>query len=92
MANYCNNHFNTVAEKMALKIPTAQPSAVKNNPQINESIFLNPISTNEIVQHISSLKNNSAPGIDGIKAYVINKYHLYIVEPLKHIIKYSNLV
>lgn len=52
----------------------------------NESMFLVPVTTNEIIQHISSLKNNSAPGVDEITTIMIKSCHLYTVEPLKHII------
>lgn len=56
------------------------------------SLFLRPVDENEIIVAISKLKNNCAPGPDGITTTVIKSIHEYIVTPLTHIINlcYTN--
>lgn len=50
------------------------------------SLFLRPVNRNEIIKHINSLKNNCACGLDGIDAKIIKSFHLFIIDPLIHII------
>ena len=53
------------------------------------SMFLSPVNNKELIEHISSLKNNCAAGPDGISSAIIKKFHLYFIEPLRHIINLS---
>ena len=50
------------------------------------SIYLKPVSGNDIIKQLSSLKNDSAPGKDNISVKLIKYVHLEIIKPLKHII------
>ena len=84
MSNYCNEYFVNIGMKMASKINSPKYNfKIKNN---NASIFLTPVTEQEIIQQISSLKNDSAPGLDGISAKLIKLVHLEIISPLAHII------
>lgn len=84
MANFCNNYFVNIGTKMEQAIPPPNEEHKTDNP-IVKSIFLNPITKNELIKHISSLKNNSAPGWDGISVYAIKQTLLEIIDPLLHI-------
>lgn len=85
MANYCNNFFTNIGNEMANKITT--PTNIFNI-QYNSlsSMFLKPVNEKEIIRQINSLKNNCAPGIDGIDSKLIKTFHLELLKPLKHII------
>ena len=64
------------------------PPQVKQqvDPPIVNSIYLNPITRNELINCISTLKSNSSPGCDGIQADTIKQTHLEIIDPLLHIL------
>ena len=85
MANYCNEYFTNIGMDMLNKIkkPTNEYKMTSNSLS---SLFLKPVNGNEIIKHIYSLKNNSAPGIDMLSAMTIKKTHAYLVSPLVHII------
>lgn len=54
--------------------------------RVGNSMYLRPVTENEIIMQISCLKNGSAPGKDGISAKLIKFTHIEIVKPLTHII------
>lgn len=85
MADYCNEYFVNIGLEMAKKIPTPQKQC-KQEPPTPTSMFLTPVCKNDLIRHISSLKNNSSPGFDGISAKMIKQTHLEILVPLEHII------
>ena len=62
------------------------PKMNTNYHNLMNSMALNPVSNNEVIMHINSLKNNSAPGIDDITSKFIKKSHIYMLDPLIHII------
>lgn len=70
---------------MAEAINPAQ-NLITENHRIPNSIFLTPVNQNEIIKYISSLKNNSATGIDQISVKLIKICHTYLTIPLTHII------
>lgn len=86
MADFCNDYFIQIGKKMALKIQS--PINYKNSygPGVKESMLLKPVTPNELIIHIASLKNKSSPGYDNIKAELIKDNHLYLICPLAHII------
>ncbi|CAH1102642.1 unnamed protein product [Psylliodes chrysocephalus] len=85
MANYCHNYFSKIGIDMATKINSVDDFLIRYPPLIN-SMALNPVNKNELIEHINLLKNNSAPGIDGITSRMLKNDHRYIIEPLMHII------
>jgi Reverse transcriptase (RNA-dependent DNA polymerase) len=85
-ANYCNNYFITAGVNLASKIQSSKTMTPSQKTNIRESMFLNPITKNELIQTISTLKNNSAPGMDNISSKLVKSCHIFILEPLQHII------
>lgn len=55
----------------------------------NNSIYLNPVNEKELITHIGTLKNNSAPGEDEITSIFIKNVHKNILKPLIHLINLS---
>lgn len=83
MANHCNEYFSNIGLQMLGKIP--QVDLTDSLESVNRSIFLAPVTDGELIQHVSSLKTNSAPGFDGITVELIKNMHQYLLEPLKHV-------
>lgn len=84
-SNYCNEYYANVGINMAKKI-TEPKDFTHNISTINNAMFLTPVTKNEIIKHINTLKNNSAPGLDGVTSKIIKFVHPYILTPLVHII------
>ena len=65
-------------------------NTLPNNSSVNLSlcttIFLKLVTKNEMIQIVSTLKNNSSPGPDGITVNLIKTIHSHICIPLKHLI------
>lgn len=53
------------------------------------SMFLYTVTTNELIMHINSLKNNSSPGQDKLSENFIEKINAYILKPLIHMFNLS---
>lgn len=83
-ANFCNDYFSKIGLDMYNQIPNL--SNIFQMKNACNSMFLRPVDHNTLIKHINSLKNNSAPGHDGISAELIKKLHIYLIEPLKYII------
>lgn len=84
-ADCFNEFFVNIGQEMAQKItPTKSQNLSKNIPR--ESLFLKPVTDQELILNISTLRNNSSPGPDGITVQLIKTVHLYIIKPLRHII------
>jgi Reverse transcriptase (RNA-dependent DNA polymerase) len=94
------DYFSSVGENLANKIKqnviTSEASYTHFNyrrkPRLSgsynkapNSIFLAPVTTNEILSHIHSLKSVSASGIDGINVNSIKIAGQFICAPLEHI-------
>lgn len=90
-----NDFFVTVGESYANKIISG--TNFTNNSSDNlyqnyqtpintESFFLRPVTSNEIEEIIKQLKNNAAPGIDGISNFTVKLISPYISKPLERII------
>lgn len=85
MANYCNEFFTNVGLVMYEKINT--PTA-PYSPQYScmASMFLRPVSENELISKINELKTNCSPGNDNVDSKTVKYFHKYLIKPLKHII------
>lgn len=69
VAQYLNDHFSTIGTKLSEKIafsPQASVNRFKTMKVSPTSLFFDVISEEDIVGVISSLKNDKAPGVDGI--------------------------
>lgn len=87
-ANLFNDFFINIGKKLNDSIPTSNKNHEPpvNNKNICQSLFLKPVTGNEIVQIIATLKKNSSSGEDGISAILIKKLHIFLIEPLKYLI------
>lgn len=84
IADYFNEYFINVGVEMQNKIPFPKQD-IDLEPNMAASMFLNPLTENELVNHISSLKNNCSPGYDGVSSIIIKQTCPEIVSCLLHI-------
>lgn len=89
IAESFNNYFVQVGPNLAKDIPpnTISPTSFMNNRDYN-SIFLQPVVHNEVVNIIKNLKKSS-PGWDEIKGDIVSSVSDCIVSPLVHVINLS---
>jgi len=94
--NHMNNFFTNVGEEMAetiidsLRKPLDQIiSQYKPVTRTLHSIYFHPVTEDELLEAISSLRNDSAPGLDGINNRTLKSIKNVIVKPLIHIFNLS---
>lgn len=94
--NACNDFFATVGQTLSTKImeksnksqlSLAAKLQITNAP--NNSFFMTPVDSLEIENLISTLKNDSAPGLDGITNTLVKVIRPYISTPLTYIYNLS---
>ncbi len=91
ISNEMNNHFVTIGEKLV-------ETLVRNNPTISnddykrylkatvkESLFISPVTKNELLLLIQNLNSNKSSGPDNIAPDLIKIAAPALVEPLMHI-------
>lgn len=84
MANYFNEYFTNVGVRMNDQIPIPKHKCDYGGGSAG-TMFLKPLTENELIGHIASLKNGSSPGHDNISVNVIKQTHRQILVPLLHI-------
>lgn len=94
--DYCNEYFSSVGKSLATKIlndinSTEESLAAKINVDNGptNSFFLTPTDPCEVESRINNLKNDSAPGIDGITGRILKIIGKFISVPLAHIFNLS---
>ena len=73
IANCLNNHFNTVGQKMAEKFeyaPYTDPMSYISKTN-QSSIYLKPVTIDEILNLIKEINNKKSPGPDLISGYIM---------------------
>jgi len=91
IANVFNNCFVNLGPNLASKITdksNKNANCYLGSPNVN-SIFVVPVTENEVFNIITGLKNKSSPGWDGIKTDVIKYVADIIVKPLMYVINLS---
>ena len=90
LANYFNDYFSSIGEKLVNKLPIPQKQFSKflGSPICN-SMFLNPTSVTEIRKIISKMQPKNSTGIDEIPISVVKSSSDYILFGLCHIFNFS---
>ena len=81
ISNAFNDFFSTVGSKLSRKCSSAGNHKDFMNDPVSNSIFLSPISVNEVCKLIDQLKPGKAPGLDGIPNSVLKSIS-HIVSPI----------
>ena len=89
ISNKFNNFFVNIGTSLASKIPNSnkQPSEFIK-VQVTDSMYLNPVTENEVEKILGNLKD-SAAGWDDIKPNLVKMVKSYIKTPLTHICNLS---
>lgn len=82
-----NNFFSTVGSEV--KIPNGDRGAEGVVNRCQGSLFLNPTSTEEILNIINDLKNKKSAGADEISPALLKKISQHLLKPLCHLVNFS---
>lgn len=92
----CNQYYASVGENLAKEILTktnqsesSLASDTNSQNSLPHSFFIYPTDEREVSDYISQLKNDSAPGSDGLKPSLIKEISSLIIKPLTHICNLS---
>ena len=94
IANGFNNYFVNVGPSLADNIPATDThfsQYLSDSTNVTNSLFLNPVTEDEIVRVVAQLKPKKSKGHDELDMCLIKKLIPYIVVPLKHIFNLSLL-
>jgi len=89
ISNAFNDYFVKVAKDLQDSFPDNDNYKAYLNDQYNESMFLTPITEDELRKVIERLPPNKAAGLDGINSNMIKQTASMIVSPLTHIFNLS---
>ena len=84
-----NNFFCTIGEKLRNKIPDKGSFMKHMGPKLQQSIYLTPITENELTKEIKLLNPNKSPGQDNISSKLLLSCYQNIITPLVHILNHS---
>ena len=94
ISNTLNNYFANIGPSLAKKIE--EPDDLQGhdtNVSVNDTectkFTLKPVSHECVLEHIQSLSENKATGVDNISAKLLQKAGVAIVDPIAHIINLS---
>lgn len=90
MADEFNEYFAQVGYNLAKEIDSSGPPAVDDSAHALGSVFtLHTITEHDLLKYVTSLRGNSAPGVDGIKASFLKEHFHILSKPLLHIVNES---
>ena len=77
IADNFNNFFVNIGRNLANKILIQNKNQMSYlNMSVTNSLFLNPVTSDELVKLIESLKSSNARGWDGISIKIVTKKHI----------------
>lgn len=88
VSNEFNDYFHRIGSELVNKIKSTRVNTnhilapVKIN---NKSLFLNPVTENEIFRHINSLKNSSSQTHDLISNKILKMFSPVLIKPITHV-------
>ena len=90
IANGFNRFFSNIGPALARNIPKGNTNFTNDlNQKVEESIFLNPVTDEEIIEIVKDAKTKYSKDHDSIDMSLVKLVIPYIVKPLKHIFNNS---
>jgi len=86
VANEINEYFTNIGTSITNNVKTCYNSPLPMLSYCDKSIFLTPITQNEIIKYIKELNNSDTTGPDNISSKIIKEFHIFLIEPLIHIV------
>jgi len=84
-----NDYFATIGKNLADGFPNNNNYKNYLTAYYSESMFITPVTEEELLKTIAALPLNKAPGLDGIKSNIVKCSAPWIVMPLTHIYNMS---
>ena len=85
IAEYFNQFFVNIGPSLARTIPKCNTSFVSYlGDRVEESLFLNPVSEEQILAIVCKCKSKKSKGYDGIDMCLVKKIVPHILAPLRH--------
>lgn len=81
IADAFNNYFTNIGPNLAAQIKSTSCYQTFMDPSVESTIFLTPVTDEEVNKEIKRLKLYKAPGIDGITAKLLQKVY-HVVTPV----------
>ena len=90
IANHFNNYFASIGENLS-KLIVSNNSDYKSflGKQNYYSFVCDPVTANELYNHLSNLNNSKSPSVDGFSNYLIKNCRIALLYPLLHIYNLS---
>ena len=90
IAEYFNQFFVNIGPSLARTIPKCNIHFVSYlGDRVEESLFLNPVSEEQILAIVCKCKSKKSKGYDGIEMCLVKKIVPHILAPLRHICNLS---
>ena len=85
-----NSFYVNLGPSLASKLPNTDidPITYINNG-VSKTIFLQPVTENEVIKILKNMKNSSSPGWDAITSKIVKVSYNYFLSPLVHICNLS---
>ena len=82
-----NNFFSNIGSDLASKIPQCNDGSFRDyiNKNIPNSLFLNGVTNEEVIDEVRQFKGKYSCGVDGIDMYTVKRVIDEIVEPITYI-------
>ena len=82
-----NRFFSNIGPALARNIPNGNTNFTNyHNQKVEESIFLNPVTDEEVIEIVKDAKAKYSKDHDSIVMSLVKLVIPYVVKPLKHII------
>ena len=86
IANEFNSFFANVGPNLGNNIRTPSNSHVYDfmKDESEKSMFVEDVTTNEIIKIVNNFKNKSSCDVNGISMYILKKVFIVVVQPFKY--------
>ena len=90
IARHFNDFFINIGSALSDKIPQSNRTALSYlENRFPKTMFLHPVTRNEMLLTLRKLKSDSSPGWDDISPKVVQASHVYLVDILIHLVNLS---
>jgi len=89
IAEAFNNYFACVGDKLAKDFPSGEQFTRYLGHNQQQSMYLKPITKQELLTHLETLNKKKSPGVDDISPRIVTTVANIIIDPLLHIYNLS---
>lgn len=89
VANLFNSHFISASGSKRSKLFSGASTSGPDPPPIAHSFFLTPVTREEVINIIKTMKPKSSSGPDGISSRILKVCYEFLIDPFVHLINHS---